>query len=64
MAISDVYDALISRRCYKPPFSHEKALAIIVEGKGSSFDPVIVDAFATIESEIKAIAARFKDPLN
>lgn len=63
MAISDVYDALISRRCYKPPFSHEKSMAIIVEGKGSFFDPVVVDAFVTIEHEIKAIAARYTDSL-
>lgn len=62
MAISDVYDALISRRCYKPPFTHERSMAILGEGKGSLFDPVIVDAFFTIEPEIKAIAARFKDP--
>jgi adenylate cyclase len=64
MAISDVYDALISRRCYKPPFSHEKAMAIIGEGKGSSFDPVIVDAFVTIEPEIIAIAARYEDSMD
>ncbi len=61
MAISDVYDALISRRCYKPPFPHEKAMEIILEGKGSLFDPVIVDAFFEIEPEIKSIASKFTD---
>lgn len=61
MAIADVYDALISRRCYKPAFSHEKAMGIIVEGKGSLFDPVIVDAFIDIELEIKTIASKFKE---
>jgi adenylate cyclase len=61
MAISDVYDALISKRCYKPPFPHEKAMAIILEGKGSLFDPAIVDAFFAIEPEIKSIASKFTD---
>ena len=45
MALSDVYDALRSRRVYKEPFSHEKTYAIIVEGRGSHFDPAIVDIF-------------------
>ena len=61
MAICDVYDALISRRCYKLPFSHEKSMNIIREGKGTVFDPVIVDAFFEIEDEIKSIATKFKD---
>ena len=45
MALSDVYDALRSRRVYKEPFSHEKTYDIIVEGRGSHFDPAIVDMF-------------------
>lgn len=43
MAVSDVYDALLSRRVYKPPFSYEKTCKIISEGKGSQFDPVITE---------------------
>lgn len=61
MAIADVYDALISRRCYKPPFSHEKAMGIILEEKGKLFDPTIVEAFVAIEPEVKQIAEEFKD---
>ncbi|MBA3011014.1 MAG: CHASE2 domain-containing protein [Proteobacteria bacterium] len=61
MAISDVYDALISKRCYKPPFSHEKAMAILHEEKGKLFDPIIVDAFFEIEPAIKQIAAQLED---
>jgi adenylate cyclase len=61
MAIADVYDALISERCYKPPFSHDKAMAIILEEKGNSFDPVIVDAFCQIEDKILEIARAFQD---
>ncbi len=61
MAIADVYDALISKRCYKPPFSHEKAMAIILEEKGRLFDPLIVDTFVQIEDQILKIATEFQD---
>lgn len=45
MAIADVYDALMSERCYKKAYSHEKSCEIISEGRGVSFDPFIVDVF-------------------
>jgi putative two-component system response regulator len=61
MAVADVYDALISRRVYKDSMSHDKAISIIEEGKGSHFDPFMVDAFLTIQDEVKAIAARYAD---
>ncbi|MCE7869636.1 two-component system response regulator [bacterium CPR1] len=61
MAIADVYDALISKRCYKPAFPHEKAVEIIVEGKGKHFDPAMVDAFVACAEEFREIASRFKD---
>ena len=61
MAVADVYDALISRRVYKEGMSHEKAVSIIVEGKGAHFDADIVDAFVELQDEFKAIAARFAD---
>jgi len=48
MAIVDVYDALISERPYKPAFSHEKAVEIILEGKNNHFDPQIVEVFYDI----------------
>lgn len=48
LAIADVYDALVSPRTYKPTFSHEKALEIILEGRGTQFDPRLVDLFATV----------------
>jgi len=48
MAIVDVYDALISERPYKAPFPHEKALDIIIESKGTHFDPKIVDVFLEV----------------
>ena len=61
MAVADVYDALICKRVYKPPFTHEKAVAIISEGSGSHFDPDVVEAFLEIEVTIKQIAAELAD---
>lgn len=61
MAVADVYDALISKRVYKPAFSHQKAARIISEGKGTHFDPVLVDVFFEIEDQIKDIAKRYGD---
>lgn len=61
MAVADVYDALISKRVYKDGMSHEKAVAIIEEGKGSHFDPDMVDAFLEVQEEFRRIAARFAD---
>jgi putative two-component system response regulator len=48
MAIADVYDALISERPYKESFSHEEALHIMWDSRGSQFDPVILDAFMAV----------------
>lgn len=61
MAIADVYDALISRRVYKEGMSHEKAVAIITEGRGSHFDPDVVDAFLEIKEDFRAIAQKYGD---
>ena len=61
MSLADVYDALISRRVYKEPMPHEKAIEIIIEGRGKHFDPDIVDAFLTVQAEFQAIAERFID---
>ncbi|MBT3258149.1 MAG: two-component system response regulator [Deltaproteobacteria bacterium] len=61
MAVADVYDALICKRVYKPPFTHEKAVSIISEGSGSHFDPDVVDAFLEIEESVKRIAAELAD---
>ena len=60
MAIADVYDALICERIYKKAFPHEKAKAIIIEGRGTHFDPEIVDAFLAIEQEFIDIADKYR----
>ncbi|MBK5969663.1 MULTISPECIES: response regulator [Thiorhodovibrio] len=56
MALADVYDALISRRVYKPPFPHAKAVDIILEGRDRHFDPRVVDAFFAREEDCRQIA--------
>lgn len=61
MAIADVYDALRSRRVYKPAMPHAKALEIIREGRATHFDPEIVDAFLSLEGEIERIADELAD---
>ena len=61
MAVADVYDALISKRVYKPAFSHDEAVAIMRKGRGSHFDPDILDAFLDIEKRFAAIAVEYRD---
>jgi len=55
MAIADVYDALISERPYKKPFTHEQAVKIIKDDCGKAYDPIIVQAFLNIENEFMNI---------
>jgi putative two-component system response regulator len=61
MAVADVYDALISSRVYRDGMPHPDAFAIVVEGKGSLFDPDIVDCFVAIEAKFQEIVRRFPD---
>jgi putative two-component system response regulator len=58
-ALADVYDALTSKRVYKPAFSHEEARKLILEGNGTQFDPVIVDAFLALEDDFTLVRNRF-----
>ena len=61
MAVADVYDALISKRVYKPAFSHQKAMEIIRQGSGTHFDPDVVEAFIQREKDVLAIASQYAD---
>lgn len=61
MALADVYDALISKRVYKKPFPHPKAVSIIEEGRGSHFDPDVVDAFLELSEEFRQTALASAD---
>jgi len=62
MALADVYDALISKRLYKPAFSHEKSVGIIEADKGTHFDPEQVDVFLSCEKQFNTIALEYADP--
>lgn len=61
VALADVYDALTTKRVYKPAFSHEESRAIILQGSGKHFDPAIVNAFLETESKFVAVRQRFSD---
>jgi putative two-component system response regulator len=61
MAVADVYDALISKRVYKSALSHPEAVKIIGSGRGSAFDPEIIDIFLEYEDEFRQIALEFAD---
>ncbi len=60
MAVADVFDALVSRRSYKEPFSFEKAMSIIDEESGTHFDPIIVDAFVAAKDKVRKVAQDFE----
>ncbi len=57
MSVADVFDALVSKRSYKEPFSFEKAMDIIKEGAGTQFDPQIAKLFVEAEEEVRKITA-------
>ncbi len=65
MAVADVYDALVSKRIYKPPFSHRKAYRIITEGDGrvepAHFDPDVLAAFRNRAEQFRKLASQFAD---
>jgi putative two-component system response regulator len=56
MAIADVYDALIIPRSYKKSYTHDEAAEIIAQGKGTHFDPVLVDLFIATADKFRTIS--------
>jgi len=56
MAIADVYDALTKNRVYRKAISHEEAYNIMIDGKGTYFDPGIVEVFQTVQDEFRRIS--------
>ena len=56
MAVVDVYDALRSERCYKSAMPREQVLEIIVDGSGTQFDPILVEAFTEVEKEFDRVS--------
>lgn len=61
VALADVYDALTSKRVYKPAFSHEIAKSMIIKDSGTHFDPDIVEAFVRTEHQFVDIRARYAE---
>lgn len=61
MAVADVYDALVGERPYKAPTTHEAAVDLIRAGRGTQFDPRVVDAFLAIHPTFADIARHFAD---
>ena len=59
MAVADVFDALVSQRSYKKPFTFEEAIRIIEEGSGSHFDPRVAGAFLKVKDQARVIAETF-----
>jgi len=55
IALADVYDALTTRRFYKEAFSHKRSMQIIIDQKGTHFDPEVVDIFLALEDEFNRI---------
>ena len=60
MAVADVFDALISKRVYKPAFTMEKSLEMIAEGKGTQFDPKCVEVFLEAVPDLEAVLNSYK----
>jgi putative two-component system response regulator len=60
-AVADVFDALSSKRPYKPAFPHEKCFGILEEGRGTHFDPRILDAFFARSDEIVTTQIRYAE---
>jgi len=61
ISVVDVYDALVNPRCYKKAFSHEVSLKIIMEGRGTQFDPSIVDLLPEISDKLRNIEESHSD---
>lgn len=61
VAVADIYDALTSKRVYKDAFTHEVARSIIISGRGSQFDPKVIDAFRLCEKRFIEISQDLQD---
>ena len=53
VSLADVYDALTSERCYKPPYSHEKTLEMIFHGECGAFNPLLLECLSDIQSTLQ-----------
>jgi HD-GYP domain-containing protein (c-di-GMP phosphodiesterase class II) len=60
-AVADVFDALTSDRVYRPAFTSEQAVGIMLAGRGTQFDRTVLDAFLDVREEIVEIGRRLPD---
>lgn len=63
MSVADVFDAVTSRRVYKEPIAFERAYQIVIDGRGTQFDPQVVDAFIACKDQFFETAEEFADDL-
>ncbi len=63
MAVADVFDAIVSQRCYKGSMTIDEAYAIIEKEKGTHFDPIVVSAFLKARDRISEALREFEEPL-
>jgi putative two-component system response regulator len=61
VALADFYDALTSKRCYRPAFSHEDVYQMVQEGNATHFDPDVITAFGTIDGQFKRIRQEMQE---
>ncbi|HEV3063223.1 MAG TPA: CHASE2 domain-containing protein [Vicinamibacterales bacterium] len=64
IALVDVYDAVRTRRLYRQPMSHGEAVELIVRGKGTHFDPAVVDAFLTVSRVLEGLSSDGEPPVS
>ena len=55
VSMADVYDALTSERCYKQPFTHEKAMDMILGGECGAFNPLLLQCLTDISAPLKEL---------
>lgn len=55
VSVADAYDALVSTRCYKGPYSHEDSAQMILDGECGAFNPVILECFTEIKDRLKDV---------
>ena len=58
-SLADVYDALVSARVYKAAMPYQEAVKMIVDGKGTQFDPVVIDALVEIQDKFRDIVQKY-----
>ena len=61
MAVADVYDALVTERPYKKPWTHEQAVEEIIKNKGIAFDPIVTEAFVLEQDHFKEVLEQYRD---